>query len=56
MKIQKIQPSDAGDTCSPPAMPPRLKNPKWPLGVPKMADLSVKVSTRNFFCAPVNLR
>ena len=38
MKIQKIQPSDAGDTCSPPAMPPRLKNPKWPLGVPKMAD------------------
>ena len=38
MKIQKIQPSDAGDTCSPPAMQQCLQIPKWPLGVSKIAD------------------
>ena len=29
---QEYQPSGAGGTRSPPAMPHRLQNPKWPLG------------------------
>ena len=31
----KYQPSGEGGTRSPPAMPHRLQNPKWPLGAPK---------------------
>ena len=34
----KYRPSGIGGTRSPPATPLRLKNPKWQLGDPKMAD------------------
>ena len=37
--MRKYQPSSAGGTRSPPAMPHRLQNPKWPPGAPKMADV-----------------
>ena len=37
-KHEKYQPSSAGGTRSPPAMPHRLQNPKWPPVAPKMAD------------------
>ena len=34
----KYQPSSAVGTRSPPAMPHRVQNPKWPPEGPKMAD------------------
>ena len=34
----EYQPSGAGGTRSLPATPHCLKNPKWPLGGPEMAD------------------
>ena len=36
--LYQYQPRGKGGTRSPPAMPHRLKNPKWPSGGPKMAD------------------
>ena len=57
----EFQPSSARGTHSPPAMPHLLLNPKWPLGVPKIADgvwkvifpyvfeRSNQVSLSNFF-------
>ena len=34
----EYQPSGEGGTSSPPTMPHRLENPKWPPGGPKMAE------------------
>ena len=34
----KYQPSRGGGTCSTPAKPHCLQNPKWPPGSPKIAD------------------
>ena len=36
--VYLYQPSSEGGTCSPPATPHRLQNPKWPPWGPKMAD------------------
>ena len=36
--LLEYHPSCAGGTRSPPAMLNRLKNPKWPLGGPKLAN------------------
>ena len=37
-KYGQYQPSGEGGTCSPPATPHCLQNPKGPPGGPKMAD------------------
>ena len=36
--LKAYQPSGAAGTRSPPAMPYRLQNPKWPSGGPKIAN------------------
>ena len=46
---RKYQPSGKGGTCSPPAAPHCLQNPKWPTG-------SGKVSTSRFLGILSNFR
>ena len=48
-ELTKYQPSSEGGTRSPPAMLNHLKNPKWPLGGPKLATPMLLGTPVNFW-------